>query len=178
MKLSRLFLIPFFMISLSGCVEKNSTVPPSSSAPIVSASTVPSSTTTTPSPSSSVDIHEERRLQYNIPTDFVSEGTWYNSKEEVAAYLVIYQKMPDNYVTNPSKPGQTASKGTFGNREGLLPHYMTYTEMDIDTEYGQARGALRIVFSNTFRVFYTPDHYRSFVEYLGYQNWTAPGQYD
>lgn len=164
MKFAKLLLLPLTLISLlsfSAC-DKNV----SSSAPLTSSQVASSS------PVSMTGEAEERRLQYGIPEYFVSEGFWYKSKEEVAAYLAVFHRMPDNYVSQASKPGQCTTRGVFTNVQEILPVNYTYIEMDIDAEYGQMRGKKRIVFSNTFRIFYTEDHYKSFVEYLGYQNWT------
>lgn len=106
----------------------------------------------------------------------IAEDGLYTSKDEVALYIATYHKLPSNYMTK-SEAGDIASIYTqankasiggdvFWNREGLLPRGdgITYTELDIDYN-GVSRGASRIVYSSGFRIFYTSDHYDSFVEY-------------
>lgn len=109
----------------------------------------------------------------------VDEDGWYTSKEEVALYIHLYERLPDNYVTKDEAEdagwhggnverytgeGTAIGGSRFGNREGLLPKAQgrTYTECDIDTVGGNARGAKRIVFSNDGLIYYTEDHYESF----------------
>ena len=109
----------------------------------------------------------------------VDEDGWYTSKEEVALYIHLYERLPDNYVTKNEAEdagwhggnverytgeGTAIGGSRFSNREGLLPKEQgrTYTECDIDTPGENSRGAKRIVFSNDGLVYYTDDHYESF----------------
>lgn len=109
----------------------------------------------------------------------VDEDGWYTSKEEVALYIHLYERLPDNYVTKDEAEDAGWSGGNverytgegtaiggsyFGNREGLLPKAQgrSYTECDIDTVGENSRGSKRIVFSNDGLVYYTGDHYESF----------------
>lgn len=108
----------------------------------------------------------------------LDENGHYNSKEEVALYIHLYGKLPENYITKSEcqKLGYDHSRAQyavpdgaiggdrFGNREGLLPKApgRTWTECDIDTWDKNARGKKRIVFSNDGLVYYTDDHYESF----------------
>ena len=109
----------------------------------------------------------------------VEEDGWYTSKEEVALYIHLYERLPDNYVTkdeaedagwNGGNVERYTGEGTaiggnyFGNREGLLPKAQgrSYTECDIDTVGENSRGGKRIVFSNDGLIYYTEDHYESF----------------
>ena len=109
----------------------------------------------------------------------VDEDGWYTSKEEVALYIHLYERLPDNYVTKDEAEDAGWSGGNverytgegtaiggsyFGNREGLLPKAQgrSYTECDIDTVGENSRGSKRIVFSNDGLVYYTDDHYESF----------------
>ena len=91
--------------------------------------------------------------------------------------------MPDNYLTKNEAIalGWDSSKGNlwdvadgmsiggdkFGNREGILPKEKgrVYYECDIDYEGGY-RNSKRIVFSNDGLIYYTEDHYESFVEII------------
>ena len=109
----------------------------------------------------------------------VDEDGWYTSKEEVALYIHLYERLPENYVTKKEAEeagwhggnverytgeGTAIGGSRFGNREGLLPEEQgrTYTECDIDTPGSNSRGAKRIVFSNDGLIYYTDDHYESF----------------
>jgi len=102
----------------------------------------------------------------------------YTTKEDVALYLHLYGRLPDNFITKreaqdlgwsggslePYAPGMCIGGNRFGNYEGLLPEAegRTYTECDIDTLGADSRGAKRIVFSNDGLIYYTEDHYASF----------------
>ncbi|SEF49134.1 ribonuclease [Eubacterium ruminantium] len=110
-------------------------------------------------------------------TPEIDEDGDYYSKDEVALYIHIYGKLPQNYITKneakklgweggklePYAPGKSIGGDKFGNYEGILPDKSgrKYTECDIDTK-GKARGAKRIVFSNDGLIYYTEDHYESF----------------
>lgn len=59
----------------------------------------------------------------------------------------------------------------FGNYEGLLPRYdarrkrIEYREWDVRLKAaGRSRGAERLVTGNDGRAWYSPDHYKSFIE--------------
>ena len=102
----------------------------------------------------------------------------YTSKEDVALYIHLYGKLPDNFITKdearnlgwdggsvePYAPGKSIGGDKFGNYEGLLPDApgRTWTECDIDTLGAGSRGAKRIVFSNDGLIYYTNDHYETF----------------
>lgn len=109
----------------------------------------------------------------------VEKGRRYSTKEEVAAYIHMFQQLPPNYITKKEaeKKGWDNSKGNlwkvtnkmsiggdvFGNREGVLPKKegRKYYECDINYKGGY-RGSERIVYSNDGLVFYTVDHYETF----------------
>lgn len=102
----------------------------------------------------------------------------YDSKDDVALYIIQYGHLPENYITKKEAqnlgwsggsiekyaPGKCIGGARFGNYEGLLPQKdgRTYTECDIDTLGASSRGAKRIVFSNDGLIFYTEDHYQTF----------------
>ena len=102
----------------------------------------------------------------------------YTTKEDVALYIHLYGRLPDNFITKreaeqlgwsggalePYAPGMCIGGNRFGNYEGLLPEAdgRSYTECDIDTLGASKRGAKRIVFSNDGLIYYTGDHYESF----------------
>ena len=110
----------------------------------------------------------------------VSEDGEYTSKDEVALYIHLYNHLPSNFITkNEAKdlgwdsslgnlatvaPGKSIGGDKFGNREGLLPKAdgRVYYECDIDYKKGKRNGK-RIVFSNDGLIYYTGDHYESFV---------------
>ncbi|MBE6504806.1 MAG: ribonuclease [Methanobrevibacter sp.] len=109
----------------------------------------------------------------------ISENGQYCTVNEVAAYIKEYHKLPSNYITKsqakdlgwsggPLKkyaPGKSIGGDTFTNRQGVLPKSSDkYIECDINAN-GTNRGAERIVFNTgDFRVYYTGDHYNTFVE--------------
>ncbi len=110
--------------------------------------------------------------------DILPEDGTYTTKEDVALYIYLYDKLPSNFITKkeaeklgweggslePYAPGKCIGGSRFGNYEGLLPEAegRVYTECDIDTLGAQKRGAKRIVFSNDGLIYYTEDHYESF----------------
>jgi hypothetical protein len=113
----------------------------------------------------------------------ITEDGEYTSKEEVAAYIHTFGKLPSNYITKKQAkrlgwgsdaeldevaPGKSIGGDKFGNREGNLPEAegRTYQECDIDYE-GGARNAKRIIFSNDGYIFYTDDHYATFEQLYG-----------
>lgn len=111
----------------------------------------------------------------------VREGGWYDSMEEVAVYLTLYDALPDNYLTKKEAQtlGWDSRQGNlwdvaegcsiggdrFGNYEGLLPEKegRRFTECDIDYDGGY-RGAKRLIFTNDGLMYYTADHYKTFDE--------------
>lgn len=109
----------------------------------------------------------------------VREDGKYTSKDQVAAYLIKFGRLPSNYITKKDAQalGWVASKGNlwkvtdkmsiggdkFGNLEGKLPAKKgrQYYECDIDYK-GGTRGAKRIIYSNDGLIYYTDDHYNTF----------------
>ncbi len=109
----------------------------------------------------------------------ISEDGQYCTANEVAAYIKQFHKLPSNYITkNEAKqlgwgggplkkyaPGKSIGGDVFTNRQGILPKITgKYIECDINAN-GTSRGAERIVFNTVnFKVYYTSDHYNTFVE--------------
>lgn len=111
----------------------------------------------------------------------VREGGWYDSMEEVAVYLTLYDALPDNYLTKKEAQalGWDSRRGNlwdvaegcsiggdrFGNYEGQLPEKKgrRFTECDIGYDGGY-RGAERLIFTNDGLMYYTADHYKTFDE--------------
>lgn len=116
-----------------------------------------------------------------VPETAIEEDGWYYSKDDVALYLYIYEKLPGNYLTKAEAKetlgwsggglpdGYAIGGDKFGNREGLLPkeNGRQYYECDIDTNGKGSRGVKRIVFSNDGLIYYTEDHYASFTLLYG-----------
>lgn len=112
------------------------------------------------------------------PVEPLDISASYTSKEDVALFITLYHRLPDNFITKsearklgweggslePYAPGMCIGGDRFGNYEGLLPEAdgRYYTECDIDTLGKDSRGAKRIVFSNDGLIYYTEDHYESF----------------
>ena len=108
----------------------------------------------------------------------LAEDGSYTTKEDVALYIHLYGRLPQNFITKkeaealgwsggslePYAPGKCIGGSRFGNYEGLLPEKdgRTYTECDIDTLGAKSRGPKRIVFSNDGLIYYTGDHYETF----------------
>ncbi len=115
------------------------------------------------------------------PKVIVEEGGSYTSKDDVAAYIYVYGKLPDNFITKkearelgwsggslePYAPGKCIGGDYFGNYEGILPENGSYHECDIDTLGKKSRGAKRIIYSDDGRIYYTEDHYESFTLLYG-----------
>ena len=114
--------------------------------------------------------------QFEHDINITEDGT-YDSKEEVAAYISTYHKLPSNYITKGEAkalgwhggsvekyaPGKCIGGDIFTNRQSILPITHEYRECDIDTLGASSRGPKRIVYStDDFEVYYTGDHYASF----------------
>ena len=111
----------------------------------------------------------------------VEEDGWYDSMEEVAVYLKVFDHLPYNYLTKDEAgdlgwnnkqgnlhkvaPGFSIGGDRFGNYEGVLPDKKgrKWTECDIDFDGGY-RNSKRIVFSNDGLIYYTDDHYNTFTQ--------------
>jgi len=107
------------------------------------------------------------------------EGS-YTTAEDVALFIYTYNELPSNFITkNEARalgweggsleryaPGMCIGGDRFGNYEGVLPAG-NYTECDIDTLGANSRGAKRLVFSDDGRIYYTEDHYETFVLLYG-----------
>lgn len=111
----------------------------------------------------------------------IDEHGSYTSRDDVAAYLKAYGRLPENFITKSEAralgwdssagnlaqvaPGKSIGGDVFGNYEGRLPkaNGRKYYECDIDYA-GGSRGAKRIVFSNDGLIFYTADHYETFTQ--------------
>ena len=113
----------------------------------------------------------------------LDEGGEYTSAEDVALYLHLYAHLPRNFITKKDAralgwnggglddyaDGKCIGGDRFGNYEGLLPDApgREYHECDIDTLHAASRGAKRIIYSNDGLIYYTEDHYESFILLYG-----------
>lgn len=101
--------------------------------------------------------------------------------QAIADYIFQHGYLPDNFITKAEAeklgwdketnyvgdvaPGKSLGGDRFGNYEGLLPKASGRTYYEADCYYdGTARNGHRIVFSSDGLVYYTADHYESFVE--------------
>lgn len=111
----------------------------------------------------------------------VQKGNIYTSKEDVASYLHQFGELPKNYIRKKEaeKLGWDSSKGNlwkvtdqksiggdvFGNREGKLPKKKGRTYFECDIDYmGGFRNGKRIVYSDDGLIFYSEDHYNTFLQ--------------
>jgi ribonuclease T1 len=113
----------------------------------------------------------------------LDEDGEYTSAEDVALYLHLHAHLPQNFITKKDAralgwnggglddyaDGKCIGGDRFGNYEGLLPDTpgREYHECDIDTLHAASRGAKRIVYSNDGLIYYTEDHYESFILLYG-----------
>lgn len=130
-----------------------------------------------------IDISEEPLIEDEENLDIDKDG-YYNSKDEVALYLSVYEELPENYITKKEArelgwdskqgnlwevaDGMSIGGDKFGNREGYLPEKegRQYYECDINYQGGH-RGAERIVYSDDGLIYYTGDHYNTFTLIYG-----------
>lgn len=106
----------------------------------------------------------------------IDESRDYYSKDDVAEYIHIYNKLPKNYLTKRKAKDkgwiakennlwQVTDKGViggdfFGNYEEILPG-SDYKECDVNYDGGK-RNAERLVYDENGNIFYTNDHYKNF----------------
>ena len=108
-------------------------------------------------------------------TEITEEGI-YTSKKDVAEYIHLFGKLPQNYITKEEAealgwvsteynldkvaPGKSLGGTHFGNYEGILPEG-NYLECDVNYN-GGIRNSERLIYSDDGRIYYTNDHYRHF----------------
>ena len=101
--------------------------------------------------------------------------------QRIADYLFKYGRLPDNFLTKKEAqalgwdsscnyvsdvaPGMSIGGDYFGNYEERLPVVKGRKYYEADCFYrGGKRNAYRIIYSNDGHVWYTGDHYNTFVE--------------
>ena len=162
---------------LSGCGGAAPDVPSCTAAPASDA--VPATDAPSDSEADAVSPSESDKPS-PAALDEVGE---YTSAEDVALYLHLYGHLPQNFITKKDAralgwnggglddyaDGKCIGGDRFGNYEGLLPDApgREYHECDIDTLHAASRGAKRIVYSNDGLIYYTEDHYESFILLYG-----------
>lgn len=177
-----LLALVFVLSILSGCGGAMPDMPSYTAPPTADAVPAPDAPSVTEAPAS-----QETPEESEAPEDFspaaLSEDGKYTSAEDVALYLHLYGHLPENFITKKDAralgwsgggldsyaDGKCIGGDQFGNYEGLLPEApgREYHECDIDTLHASSRGAKRIVFSNDGLIYYTEDHYESFVLLYG-----------
>ena len=111
-----------------------------------------------------VMLPEEQDPPADPKQEQLAQGGTNTTKEDVALYIHLYGRLPDNFITK--KEAQQLG-GTGGSLEPYAPGCCiggsrTWTECDINTLGADSRGAERIVFSNDGLIYYTGDHYKTF----------------
>ena len=109
----------------------------------------------------------------------VTENGNYTSKEELALYIHIYNRLPNNYISKKEAsaagwdqakdnldsilPGMSIGGDEFGNAGDKLPKETDRKYYEADVDYnGGSRSSKRIVYSNDGLIFYTEDSYENF----------------
>ena len=121
----------------------------------------------------------------------LDEDGYYISRDEVALFIYLYNRLPDNYMTKSEAGSHISNHWTstnlasiggdrFYNREGNLPEKSGRFYIEVDINYsGGSRNAERIVYSNDGFIFYTSDHYDSFTLYdPETRTWSTFNKYD
>lgn len=185
----KLLLLIFMSVVLVSCVyNKPNTKPPVITPPIEE---LPEEETPIIPPEEEVPPVEEEKPEkplnfgyedeiYLGHYDDVKEDGLYITRNEVAIYIFYYNKLPVNFITKSQAGGKNGQNiknlwtkenmksvggDRFGNYEGLLPKNPkggSYTELDIGY-VGVARGMRRIVYASKTEIYYTSDHYKSFI---------------
>ncbi|MEG1017433.1 MAG: ribonuclease domain-containing protein [Oscillospiraceae bacterium] len=124
-------------------------------------------------------LHQEQ-----ADKETVFEDEEYTSKEELAAYIHEFGHLPTNFITKNEAeamgwedkqgnladvaPQKSIGGGRFGNYEGLLPNKKGREWRECDVGYKEGyRNAKRIVYSNDGLIYYTEDHYKTFLLLYG-----------
>ena len=177
MKKKKLYILIalLLVLALIAVTDRGESAAPPADEPLVLVETAVEAEPLLPPAESEAEEPEEPAEEE--PPLLDEHGT-YDSREDVALFIHLYGRLPDNYMSKKEAealgweggsleryaPGMCIGGSRFGNYEGLLPEAKgrSYTECDIDTLGEKSRGAKRIVFSNDGLIYYTDDHYESF----------------
>ena len=155
--------------------REGSEIPPSETEPFVPDPDLPEQTDPPIPEQETQPTDTDPPVQTDPPKPALDPNGSYTSKNDVALFIVTYGRLPNNFITKnqaESMYGKTSGLNKYGkciggdrfyNREGQLPGGYTYYECDIDTLYSSQRGAKRLVFTYSGRIYYTSDHYETFV---------------
>ena len=134
-------------------------------APTASPTAAPAGDAVTPSPLPEGPIIEPQAIaDWLFAHDFTLPDNFITKKEAQALGWDSYSSGPNRYLSNVA-PGMSIGGDRFGNYEGTLPRAKGRQYYECDCWYTEGkRNAYRIVFSNDGLVFYTEDHYQTFVE--------------
>lgn len=110
----------------------------------------------------------------------ITEDGSYTGKDEVAAYLHTYGRLPGNYITSEAaknlgwdgegdlwaiQSGAALGGDDYANLAGLLPSDGERSWKQCDVNYnGGIRGPERLCYSNDGLIYYSPDRFTTFVE--------------
>ena len=115
------------------------------------------------------------------PIASVAKDGIYTDRDQVAAYLHQYGRLPSNYLTRDEAkklgwtnkkdnlrtvaPGCAIGGDSFQNREKQLPDAegRQWYECDVNLN-GAKRGKERLVYSSDGLIYYTPDNHRTFTQ--------------
>ncbi|MFV1882913.1 MAG: RHS repeat-associated core domain-containing protein [Balneola sp.] len=101
-----------------------------------------------------------------------SQGNYNRAIVITAEHFLRLKQLKKIIEMNPNGkiPGTEQGGGKFKNLEGLLPaqdnngNVITYQKYDINPKTGLRRDGERMIRGSDGRVYYTPDHYKSFME--------------
>ena len=127
-----------------------------------------------------------RNTLQNIANVLQLDDTEINNKmqtliQRIADYIFAHGRLPNNFITKKQArslgwdsavnyvsdvaPGMSIGGDYYGNYEKLLPKVENRLYYEADCFYrGGKRNQYRIVFSNDCHVWYTEDHYQTFIE--------------
>ena len=114
------------------------------------------------------------------PSETATPGPM-DEAQRIADYIFEHGELPDNFITKKEAqalgwdssynylsdvaPGMSIGGDYFGNYEQKLPVVKGRKYYEADCFYhGGKRNAYRIIYSNDGHVWYTEDHYETFVE--------------
>lgn len=176
-KLFKLLLLILLSFTLVSCIDSKPVERPSDGNPPEEIPVTPPVDEKPEVPSLDPNLGYEDEIDINLYN--ILEHGIYITRNEVALYIFYFNKLPSNFITKSEAGGNNGNNiknlwtkenmlsiggDTFGNREKLLPNRPngSYKELDIGYD-GIARGAKRIVYASPLEIYYTSDHYDSFI---------------